>query len=200
MLTVPFAERAIYEMADGERTPEHVLRTLRRIESSLQGLNAGSRPVLAIPHLLSGESSAYYHGYVLAEMAVYQTRQHLVARDGYLTDNPRIGRELAEHYWAPGNAVPFDHTVRALTGRSLGADALAHECNRTIDEAIENARALAARTSPRQDDVLPVLDATIHVVHGRERVASTDDGGIDGLCDAFETWVRREERNAASTV
>ena len=36
------------------------------------GLSA--RPLLSVPHLLSDEASCYYHGYVLAEMAVHQTR------------------------------------------------------------------------------------------------------------------------------
>ncbi|MEQ1871066.1 MAG: M3 family metallopeptidase [Vicinamibacterales bacterium] len=197
MLTVPFAERAIYEMDEATRTPEHVVAELRRIESQQQGLTAGVRPVLAVPHLLSGESSAYYHGYVLAEMAVFQTRAFFLERDGALTDNSRIGPDLATHYWAPGNAVTFDHTVQSLTGRSLSADSLAHACNRTVDHAIADARASVARAHahPRAAKAAH-LDATIHVVHGRERIASTDDGGIDGLCAAFETWVEQVEAAA----
>jgi hypothetical protein len=29
-----------------------------------------------VPHILADESAAYYHGYVLAEMSVQQTRKH----------------------------------------------------------------------------------------------------------------------------
>lgn len=193
MLTVPFAERTIYELDEKERTPERVIAELRRIESDLQGLHAGVRPVLAVPHLLSGESSAYYHGYVLAEMASYQTRDFFRQRDGYLTDNPAIGRDLSTHYWAPGNALPFDDTVRSLTRQPLAADALAAACNRTVDEAIADAREAIARALARPARQGVDLDATIHVVHGRERIASTDDGGVDGLCRAFEKWVERME-------
>ncbi len=197
MLTVPFAERAIYELDDRDRTPERVIAALRRIEADLQGLEAGVRPVLAVPHLLSGESSAYYHGYVLAEMASYQTRQFFTNRDGRLTDNPRIGPDMAAHYWAPGNATAFDDTVKSLTGRALSADALADACNRTVDQAIAEARDAAARAALADSPVTArALDATIHVIHGRERIASTDDGGVDGLCTAFERWVERLEREA----
>jgi len=111
MLTVPFAERAIYELDDRDRTPERVIGDLRRIETRLQGLNAGVRPVLAVPHLLSGESSAYYHGYVLAEMASCQTRAFFLERDGYLTDTRESARTSRLLPWAPGNAVSFDATV-----------------------------------------------------------------------------------------
>ena len=196
MLTVPFAERTIYELDDQARTPERVIAELRRIEADLQGLNAGVRPVLAVPHLLSGESSAYYHGYVLAEMASYQTRNFFRQRDGYVTDNPAVGRDLALHYWAPGNAMSFDDTIRSLTREPLSADALANACNRTVDEAIEEARAAVAHVATRPAPAGGDLDAVIHVVHGRERVASTDEGGVDGLCRAFEHWVERIERDA----
>lgn len=198
MLTVPFAERTIYELDDRERTPERVIRELRRIESDLQGLSAGVRPVLAVPHLLSGESSAYYHGYVLAEMASYQTRQFFVERDGHLTDNPKVGEDLARHYWAPGNAMAFDDTVKSLTGRSLSADALAAACNRTVDEAIDEARTSASRASGsgRTLTAASSLNATIRVIHGHEQIGSSEELGVDGLCAAFETWVTRLEDEA----
>ena len=77
--------------------------------------------MLAVPHLLTAEASAYYHGYIMAEMAVHQTRAHFIKEDGHLVDNPRIGPALAEHYWRPGNAVSFDDTLRGLTGIRLEA-------------------------------------------------------------------------------
>ncbi len=192
MLTIPMAERAMYETPDNELTPERVLRDFRRIERDLQGLTAGVRPVLAVPHLLSGEASAYYHGYVLAEMAVHQTREHFLRRDGHLVDNPKIGPELAEKYWAPGNAVSFDDTVRALTGTGLRADALVDACNLTTDEALTRARASLAREPGIARATGGVqLDVNVRVMHGRETIATTDDGGFDGACKAFEAWGAR---------
>jgi hypothetical protein len=200
MLTVPFAERAIYELEDKDRTPQRVLSELRRIEVSLQGLRAAPRPVLSVPHLLSGESSAYYHAYVLAEMASYQTRAYFLHRDGHLTDNPRIGHDLAAHYWKPGNAVPFEDTVRSLTGRSLTADALAQTCNLTVDQAVSIARVGAARGAIARQASRPLtLDAIIHVKHGNQAIASTEKGGIDGLCDAFENWILGLEHDRSSS-
>lgn len=190
MLTVPFAERALYEIPDAELGAERVLAELRRVERETQGLPSSARPVLAVPHLLSGESSAYYHGYVLAEMAVHQTRRFFLARDGYLVDNPRIGPDLAENYWAPGNSVPFDDTLRRLTGAPLQADALVEVCNRTVDDAIADARKQVERTRtvPRFEGEV-ALDATIRVCHGNDVVATTERGGFRGACDDFERWI-----------
>ena len=54
------------------------------------------RPLLAVPHILADESSAYYHGYVLAEMSVHQTRAHFKAKHGRIADNPEVGKALTE--------------------------------------------------------------------------------------------------------
>ena len=61
----------------------------------------------------------------LAEMAVSQTRAFFLRRDGYLADNPAIGPALATHYWAPGNSVDHDTTLRHLTGEGFSARYLA---------------------------------------------------------------------------
>src|SRR5690606_15213926 len=122
---------------------------------------------------------AYYHGYVLAEMAVQQTRRFFLERDGFLTDNPRIGPDLARHYWAPGNAASFDDTLVALTGNALSPDALVDACNLGTDQAVVEARDAMKRARARPAVDEPVqLDATIRVVHGRETVASTGGGNF----------------------
>lgn len=197
MLTVPFAERALYEMADEDLRPDRVLDTFRRIERELQGLSAGVRPVLAVPHLLAGESSAYYHGYVLAEMAVQQTRRFFLERDGFLTDNPKIGPDLARHYWAPGNAASFDDTLAALTGRPLSPDALVDVCNLGTDDAIADARAAveAAQARPAPHGRVQ-LDATIRVVHGRDTVAATDGNDFERAAADFAAFIRRLEADS----
>ncbi len=89
MLIVCYCEKALYEMPDDELTSENILSTFREIETRLTMLpEGGTRPTLSVPHLLSWEASAYYHGYVLAQMAVEQTRVHFVRKFGRLVDNP----------------------------------------------------------------------------------------------------------------
>jgi Zn-dependent oligopeptidase len=189
MLTVCFAEKAIYEMPDASLTPENVLKTLREIEASLQFLNEGTRPVLSVPHLLSGESSAYYHGYVLAEMAVHQTRRYFEQRDGYLADNPAIGRDLAEHYWKPGNSLTFPEMIKGLTGQPFGAEATVEMVNKPLTEALAevdraSARAQAAPRGPVD------LDAIIRIVHGDELIASNENGEAFGEIEKkYAEWL-----------
>ena len=88
MLVVP-AEKAIYELPEDSSLRRTHSRSCRDVEQRLLGLEQGSfRPVLVFP-ICSGEA-AYYHGYVLAEMGVEQTRQFILNRDGFLTDNPKL--------------------------------------------------------------------------------------------------------------
>lgn len=192
MLTVCFAEKAIYEMPEASLTPDNVLRTLREIESSLQFLNEGSRPVLSVPHLLAGESSAYYHGYVLAEMAVHQTRRFFERRDGFLADNPAIGRDLAEHYWKPGNARTFPEMIRDLTGHPFGAEASVEMVNKPLAEALDEAERAKARAGTGIAAIEPDLDAAIRIVHGDEIIASNENGeDFASLASAFSDWLAR---------
>lgn len=191
LMTVPFGEKAIYELTERDRTPERVLSALRAAEVSLQGLDAGIRPVLAVPHLLAGESSAYYHAYVLAEMAVHQTRSFFLQRDGQLTDNPRIGPDLARAYWAPGNNVSFNDTLVALTGSTLSAAPLADVCNASLDAVLTGERAAYQRALTEAAYDKPVdLDATVRVVHGATEVASTERGSFESASADFAKFIR----------
>lgn len=199
MLAVCFGERALYELTDAELTPERALAELRRVERELLFLDEGApRPVLSVPHLLSGESSAYYHGYVLAEIAVEHTRAFFRARDGFLAENPRIGPELADVYWRPGNAVGFGALVERLTGSPLSARALATRVERDVPTAQAEARASARAVLPGEGGAVE-LDARIRVVHGRETVADSSEG-FANLCARFERFIaaRAAERAASA--
>jgi Zn-dependent oligopeptidase len=187
---VPYFESALYQMADDALTPERVLALARDTERRVLGTDS-PRPLLAIPHLLNQESAASYQGYLLAHMAVSQTRAHLLDTFGYLTDNPAIGPTLAEHYWEPGNSVDHNHMLRSLTGGGFSAQYLAEECNATAEKACERAEAsMRAAAARRYPDAAPAsLDAHITIVHGDVVLADSSEGEA-AMCDRFEGWIR----------
>lgn len=193
MLAVCYGEKAIYEIPERELTPERVLAALRDVERRLLFLDEGSpRPVLAVPHLLAGESSAYYHGYVLADMAVAHTRRFFLERDGHLVDNPRIGPDLRTHYWTDGNAMRFTDFVARLTGKPLSAAAIADDVNRTAVAATAEARDHIARLPSIPEFAGKVeLDASIRIAHGNETVSEAAD--FDVLAREFASWIVRLE-------
>ncbi len=190
ILVVPYFERALYQLTDNELSPERVLALARETELRILGVAVGPRPMLGIPHLLNQESAASYHGYLLANMAVYQTRAYFERTYGFLTDNPAIGPALAEHYWARGNGVSHNQTLMDLTGEPFNAKYLADYCNRTVDEAWDTACAQMASAAKRTYPVATQsdLDAHIRIVHGAELIADNSESDA-AMCRQFESWV-----------
>ena len=189
-LVVPYFERALYQLAEDELKPERVLALARDCEQRIQGVAVAPRPMLSIPHLLNQESAAAYHGYLLAQMAVDQTREYFDREYGYLTDNPAIGPKLAEHYWARGNRINHNATLVSLTGESFNATYLADSCNQTVDQAWQKARKKmeAAATRSYPSAINADLNATIRIVHGAELIAHNDESD-EAMCEQFERWV-----------
>jgi hypothetical protein len=195
---VPYFESALYRMSDDDLTPEAVLALARETEVRVLGIES-PRPLLAIPHLLNQESAASYQGYLLALMAVSQTRAHFLREFGYLTDHEAIGPALAAHYWEPGNSMEHDSMLRGLTGEGFSARYLAGDCNDSVDEACTRAEAAmqAARTRKYSDRIPPSLDADIRIVHGAELIADSSHGE-DEMCDRFEAWVQAHYSRASA--
>lgn len=131
---VAYFERALYALPESELTAGRILELARASEQRILGIAVSPRPLLAIPHLLNQESAAAYHGYLLANMAVYQTRAHFLREYGYLTDNPAIGPQLARHYWAPGNSINHNATLVSLTGEPFNARYLAESCTQSVGD------------------------------------------------------------------
>ena len=191
-LVVPCFERALYRLSDQQLTADAVLALARATEQRILGVAIAPRPLLAIPHLLNQESSAAYHGYLLANMAVYQTRAYFEKTYGYLTDNPAIGPALSKHYWAPGNSVSHNDTLLSLTGEPFNAKYLADSCNQTVDEAWAEAQATMAAAAARNYPPAPAadLDASIRIVHGAELIADNSESD-SAMCKQFERWVQQ---------
>lgn len=194
ILVVPIFEKRLYELPESELTPERITKLMRDTEKEVFGLPGGApRPLLAIPHLLSESGACSYQGYLLANMAVYQTRDYFMKRYGSLTDQSAIGKEIAEKYWAPGNAMTHAETVKNLTGKRLSGDALARLCNASNEETWAESLAMIAVTdkNPPVGTLEDVdLDAEIRVVHGNEVIAETKTSFAQMARD-FEAWIEK---------
>lgn len=190
ILLVPYFERALYQLSDAELTPERITALARETEQRIVGLGCSPRPLLAIPHLLSDESACAYHGYLLAHMAVYQTRAYFLDTLGYLTDNPRIGPLLAEHYWYCGNSQSHNDTIKNLTGEGFNAKYLADVCNLSPEQAWQVQQDKIAALSEREQAPVASLNATIKVVNGAEEIASNQQSD-EQLCQQFEQYIAR---------
>nr|WP_319553033.1 M3 family metallopeptidase [uncultured Vibrio sp.] len=188
ILVVPYFERALYQLSDEELTPEHITKLARDCEKQILGLECSPRPLLAIPHLLSDESACAYQGYLLAHMAVYQTRAYFLDKFGYLTDNPEIGPLLAKHYWHAGNNLSHNETIVSLTGEGFNAKYLADVCNLSPAQAWEVQQQKIKALETRERSPVASLNAAIKVVDGSKELASNTLSD-EQMCDDFERYI-----------
>ncbi len=188
ILVVPYFERALYELEEDQLNAESITCLARAMELKILGLKTATRPLLSIPHLLSDESACSYQGYLMANMAVYQTRAYFIERFGYLTDNPEIGPLLSEHYWRPGNSISHDASIRALTGEGFNAKFLADECNLSTTQAWEREQRKIAQAKTRVVPATQKLNASIRVVDG-DKVLASNEVSNETMCEEFERYV-----------
>ena len=195
-LAVPFFEKALYELDERQLTAENVLKLARQVEQQMTLLPNGShRPLLSIPHLLNMESSAYYHGYVLAQMGVDQTRAWFASQGMPITDNPQVGSLLAANYWQPGNAYTLHEFLERLTGKRLSEHAMADRVSMTTDQVIEQSRALAAASEPEPRTTEVDLEATVTVVDGNHVVTSTEHQPFASAAAEFQRWIQSRDES-----
>ena len=189
ILLVPYFEQALYATPDDQLSAPMIKKLARDLELKITGLAISPRPLLAIPHLLSNDAACSYQGYLLANMAVYQTRAYFMQRFGYLTDNPEIGPLLAKHYWNAGNSVDHAGGVKSLTGEGFNAKYLADVCNLSVAAAWgeDLARISAIKDRPRAD-VKP-LNASITIVDGVKVLADNCESNTT-MCDQFEAYIQ----------
>jgi hypothetical protein len=198
MLAVPFYERALYELSEEEMTPDRIISLSHEIELSIQGARA-TRPLLSVPHILADESAAYYHGYVLAEMSVHQTRRHFLKTYGSLTDNENIGKDLTEVYWKPGNSQNFLDLVQQLTLEPLTSHAWVEKLQKPLEVALQEEKeayeraVIAGPKYPRGASVGEALEMRILLVHGDEVIADSADNGLAAALEIYKQWISQLE-------
>ena len=191
ILVVPYFEWAIYSLPEEELTPDRLIAMARQWEKTIFGLECAPRPLLAIPHLLDKGAACSYQGYLLANMAVYQTRAWFLRQYGHITDNPAVGPLLSEHYWQPGNSVTHNDTLLSLTGEGFSGRYLAEHCNRTVEQAWREVREAMEDAGQREQPPVQSLNARIRVVHGEDLLADNSDS--DGqMFEDFRSWVERQ--------
>jgi hypothetical protein len=190
ILIVPYFEWALYSMTEDAMTGPALIALARHWEQKILGVKCAPRPLLAIPHLLDQISACSYHGYLLANMAVYQTRGWFLQEFGYLTDNARVGPLLSQHYWAPGNSVSHNDTLLSLTGEGFSGRHLAEHCNRSVEQAWEQALAAMEAATQRAQPPVQSLGASIRVVHGDELIADNKLSDERMFAD-FERWIEQ---------
>lgn len=111
-------------------------------------------------------------------------------------DNPKVGEELAEVYWRPGNSEMFLDLVQKLTGQPLTADAWVAELEKSTEETVREEREAyerAVKEGPKYKAGESVeLGMRMVLVHGDVKIADSQEDGFAGACKKFKEWCAKE--------
>eukprot|EP00238_Polyblepharides_amylifera_P000408 CAMPEP_0196573684 /NCGR_PEP_ID=MMETSP1081-20130531/3543_1 /TAXON_ID=36882 /ORGANISM="Pyramimonas amylifera, Strain CCMP720" /LENGTH=627 /DNA_ID=CAMNT_0041891487 /DNA_START=175 /DNA_END=2058 /DNA_ORIENTATION=+ len=202
MLSVPYFEKALYELAEDEVTAENILALSEKVAIEIEG-GASGRPLMSVPHILADESSCYYHGYVLAEMSVHQTRSHFFKKYDEIVDNPQIGKDLTEVYWRPGNGEAFLDLVEKLTGEPLNSSAWVSDLQVKVEDKVKHEQTdydKAIKVGAKNSSA-DALGMRAIFVHGDEVISDSQvEDGFDPACKKFEEWVQATYFQKTATV
>jgi len=135
-------------------------------------------------------------------MSVYQTREFIKNRDGYIVDNPNVGPTLAQAYWECGNSKAFLQIVQDLTGKELSGkawiDALQEDMETYIAQERKEYDVMIKKCANEKQDELIDLDMTVKFVDGDETIADSSKSGLIGACKEFEEFVAARTAKASS--
>lgn len=180
-------EREIYETK--ELTEDIVKNIARKNYRKFYDHDGDSLWALNIPHIYSWESSASYHGYGLAQLAVYQWREYFHKKYGYIVDNTKVGKEM-EKVWKLGGRKTFPEFVEMATGKKLSTDAFLAEVMPSVTEILKTAEIRIAKLKKVKKHTKPVdLNAVIRLVDGKKEIANNKKG-FEKMAEVYAKWLK----------
>lgn len=179
-------EKDVYEL----RTPtvQKVVAIAKKNFKKYNDMSEDSLSALNTPHIYSWESSASYHNYGLAEMALQQWREYFYTKYGYIVDNPKVGKEM-ERVWKLAASMTFKQFVLLATGKKISPSALIKEITMPAKAVLKRAQERIERLNRIKENTGPVeLSARIHMVHGKEQVASNKKS-FEDMAKKYALWL-----------
>ncbi|MES2225318.1 MAG: M3 family metallopeptidase [Patescibacteria group bacterium] len=182
-------EREIYEAKD--LTREKVLLIAKRNYKKYYDQSVDSLRALMVPHIYSWESSAAYHGYGLATLALSQWRDYFYKKYGRIVDNPKVGAEMRE-VWKFGSRYTFATFVKMATGSKLSADSFVKDVTMPASTKIRRAKKRVDDLQKIRPKSGPIkLGAAIHMVHGKKEIANNKKS-FEDMAKKYATWLAKQ--------
>lgn len=186
-------ERRVYEAE--KLTPEKLIAFAKEAGRKYNDFSEESILVLSIPHIYSWDSSAYYHAYGLAILALEQWRKYFYDKYGYIVDNPDVGREMTA-VWKLSSAKKFGEFVEIATGKKLSTRAFLENSNMSAEEMIAQAKARLEKMKAVPEHMGAIkLNAKIRMVHGTQTVADNSES-FETMAKRYADWLHSRIKSA----
>lgn len=180
-------EKRIYEEKD--LTSERAIQIAKEMYRKYMDRDGDSLWALSVPHIYAWESSAYYHAYGLAELALCQWRRYFYEKYGYIVDNPRVGEEMTA-VWTLGSLKSFVEFVKIAIGEELSPEVFLEDATMSADDYIRRGRERITRLASVPEFLGPVnLNADIRMVHGKEVVAD-NSVSFENMAAKYKAWLK----------
>ena len=188
--SVMYFERALYE--EKNLTEKKLLTIAKSVYRTFTDTEVDSLRLLSIPHIYSWESSCSYHGYGLAELALFQWREYFYKKYGYIVDNKHVGKEM-QAMWKYGSAKSFPECVKLATGKKLSPDAFLRNATASVATVLKttNQRIELTNRAPRSKKPIE-LHTIIKMVHGKTVVA-TNKKSFEDMAKTYATWLANQK-------
>jgi Zn-dependent oligopeptidase len=182
---VVFFEKEVYEAH--EITKELVLETARKIYRQVTDMTEDSLGILNIPHIYSWNTSAYYHGYGLADLCVEQWRAYFYKKYGFIADNPKVGKEMMK-VWKLGSLYNTNGFMKMATRKILSPDAYLATITKPLETIIDDAKKKIERMKKVPHYTKPVrLNANITMWHGKKKIADNKKS-FEDMNTKYRAW------------
>ena len=185
-------ERSVYE--ESGLTPEKVIALAQDICRKYTDYSQDSLMILSVPHIYDWESSAYYHSYGLAILALQQWCKYFYDKYGYIVDNPAVGKEMNK-VWELGSSKTFLEFVELATSYKLSPEAFLEDVTMPIEQYLERAkqRIEKMKTVPEFSGSVD-LNANIKMLHGKEVIAD-NSVSFEDMAEKYKSWLGTQKRH-----
>jgi hypothetical protein len=151
----------------------------------------GYRPTGVVPHLYARDSSAIYYGYLLAQIAVYETYAALEKKLGRVENNPQTAMLLKEHYWKSGNRIGIFEAVNLLSGKAYSLEGLQGIFNQ---DPVLYANAELSKTWDMDVEPDNLGASNITLIHGDKLISSLKTAGsFEKMAEEYKVWISTEK-------
>lgn len=187
IIFVVFFEKAVYECKDLDH--QKLLAIAKRLRRKYTDQSVDSISILNLPHIYSWESSAYYHGYGLATLGVYQWRAYFFKKYGYIVDNPNVGKEMVK-IWSYASLYPAKKLIKMATGKPLSPQDFIKSATKSLPEVIKTVKQRIADLAKIPEFRDPVnLQGRITLYHGKKKITDNTEG-FEKMDAEYRKWLK----------
>ncbi len=181
-------EETIYNANNDELTKEFVVNLAWDLSIKYFDFDEESLFILSVPHIYSWNSSAYYHGYGMASLALEQIKDYFYETDWYIVDNPNVWKVLTK-WWNYWSSLWFKELIKEIIGKDFWIDSFVNKVLKSEDEVINEAKDRAKKLIK-----IPKFKWNIDLncqiqIWDWERLVGESDEWFDVMCENFSEFI-----------